>query len=1342
MSAPPLLLLGRAPALTEARRARRQAALAAGEPGLAHLLAEHVYVIATTRELTEAERALLGELLDAAPLSPADEVGAAAGVGVRAPARPSASSSRGTGPLAAIGAAPAAGAAEVALVCYVVPRLGTTSPWSSKATEIAALCGLPVVRRVERGLRWIARGVVAQPAALTAALHDRMTESVLESVAQLAALFAEHAPRPLEPVPLGAEPLAALAEVSQRLGLALSDDELAYLAERYGELGRDPTDVELMMFAQANSEHCRHKIFNARWWLDDEPQSRSLFEMIRHTTATSPAGVLSAYHDNAAVIAGVAEGERFFADPDGVYRRHREPIHILGKVETHNHPTAISPFPGAATGAGGEIRDEGATGRGGKPKAGLTGFSVGNLRIPGALQPWEGPARKPEHLASAFEIMLDGPLGAAAFNNEFGRPAILGYFRTLELAVDDGAGGPPSTRGYHKPVMLAGGIGAIRAEHIAKAQVPPGAALIVLGGPALLIGLGGGAASSLTQGSQRAELDFASVQRDNAEMQRRCQEVLERCIAAGEANPILSLHDVGAGGLSNALPELVHDQGLGARLDLRRIPSGEPGLSPRELWCNEAQERYVLAVAAERLDEFAALCARERAPYAVLGHATEERRLLVEDPLLGRPPVDLPLEVLLGKPPRMERRARTAPRPGRPLSHRGLSVEQVLERVLSLPGVGDKTFLVTIGDRTVGGQVSRDSLVGRFQVPVADCAITCADFTGYSGEAMALGERPALALLDAAAAARMAVTEALTNLAAAPVGALGNVKLSCNWMAAAGAPGEDARLYEAVRAVGLEFLPALGIAVPVGKDSMSMRAVWQDERGAASVTSPVTLVVTAFCPVTDVRRAVTPELAPGCELWLVELGRPGGVARLGGSALGQVMSQLGDTPPDLDDPALLIGFWSAMQRLVAEGLLAAYHDRSDGGLAVTLLEMAWCGGVGLEIDLDAAEDPLAALFGEEPGAVLAVEPARAAAMQAILAEHGLAARARLLGRSLPAPPEPTPTRSPLVCFRHGAEVVLHRRLHDLRAYWSSTTHVMQRWRDDASCADEEQAARLDPTSRGLYAELPFPFDGAPPVPRRGAQPRVAILREQGVNGHVEMAAAFTAAGFTAVDVHMSDLIAGRFDLATVKGLVACGGFSYGDVLGAGRGWAMSARHNERARAALAELFARPDAFALGVCNGCQMMAHLAELIPGAHGWPRFVRNRSEQFEARLSMVEVTASPSLFFAGMTGARLPIAVAHGEGRAALTAPELEALEASGRACLRFVDGEGAAAQCYPDNPNGSPGGLTGVTTSDGRVTILMPHPERVVRTVQLSWHPSGWGEESPWMRMFHNARAWVG
>jgi phosphoribosylformylglycinamidine synthase len=1213
-----------------------------------------------------------------------------------------------------------------------VPRLGTVSPWSSKATDIAHICGLAGVRRIERGLRWTVHGDLAPSAgpALAAALHDRMTETVMWDEGDLGALFAHQAPRPLAIVALGADARAALARASTELGLALAPDEIDYLAERYRALGRDPTDVELMMFAQANSEHCRHKIFNAEWWVDGARQDRSLFQMIKRSTEASPGGVLSAYKDNAAVFEGTSGpgASRFFPDADGVYRAHEEPVHILAKVETHNHPTAISPYPGAATGAGGEIRDEGATGRGAKPKAGLTGFTVSNLRLPGAVEPWEGLEARPAHIASALDIMIEGPVGGAAFNNEFGRPGILGYFRTFELEV---AG---EVRGFHKPVMLAGGLGNIRLGHVAKAGIPAGAPLIVLGGPSLLIGLGGGAASSVGQGDMRAELDFASVQRDNAEMQRRCQEVIDRCWALGDANPILSIHDVGAGGLSNALPELVHDAGRGAALDLRKIPSGEPGMSPRELWCNEAQERYVLALEPARLEAFGALCARERAPWAVLGHATDDGRLAVADPLLGAPPVELPLDVILGKPPRMVRRAETAAPPAAPLALGGATVAEALHRVLGLPTVADKTFLVTIGDRTVGGLIARDSMVGPFQVPVADHAITLAGFETTAGEAMAIGERPAVALLDAAASARLAVAEALTNLAAAPIGALGRVKLSCNWMAAAGHPGEDARLYAAVRAVGMELAPALGIAIPVGKDSMSMRTAWVDAHGQRrAVVSPLTLVVSAFAPVTDARKAVTPVAPAGAELLLVDLGR--GKHRLGGSALAQVYGQLGTTPPDLDDPALLRTFWAAVQELVGAGLVAAYHDRSDGGLAATLAELAFAGGVGVEVDLaPLGDDAMAALFSEELGAVLAVTRASADAVQQVLGRHHLGAHTHVLGRTVAAD---------RVQIRRGGERLVDTTRTALRGRWSATTHAIQTLRDDPASVAEEHAARLDPARPGLAAVVPFdPADDiAAPLVATGARPRVAILRDQGVNGQIEMAAAFTRAGFDAVDVHTTDLIDGRDDLAAYRGVVACGGFSFGDVLGAGLGWAKSILYNPRARAALERFFARADTFALGVCNGCQMMAGLRELIPGAQRWPRFVRNRSEQFEGRVALAELAPSPSILFAGMAGARLPIAVAHGEGRVEPDdAAHLAAL--APLVAARWVDATGRVAATYPDNPNGSPDGICALTTPDGRATIIMPHPERVFRTVQLSWHPPDWPEDSPWMRMFRNARVWVG
>ncbi|HEY1554281.1 MAG TPA: phosphoribosylformylglycinamidine synthase [Kofleriaceae bacterium] len=1184
---------------------------------------------------------------------------------------------------------------------WIAPRTGTVSPWSSKATDIARVCGLALVTRIERVAAWVAPG---DPAARGAALADRMTESVVLDAGELANVVAQATqPRPLRVVAIG-----ELRAANTQLGLALADDEIEYLTARYRELGRDPTDVELMMFAQANSEHCRHKIFNAEFTVDGAKQDQSLFAWIKRTTAQTPDGVLSAYRDNAAVIEGHA-AERFWPDEHGVYRAVLEPVHVLGKVETHNHPTAISPFPGAATGSGGELRDEGATGRGGKPKAGLTGFTVSNLRLPGALEPWEHGAwlGKPDRIASALDIMIDGPLGAAAYNNEFGRPAIAGYFRAFELA----------DRGFHKPVMLAGGVGAVRPAHVAKAPIPAGAALVVLGGPAFLIGLGGGAASSLAQGTSHADLDFASVQRDNAEIERRCQEVIDRCCALGDRTPILSIHDVGAGGLSNALPELVHDAGLGARLELRAIPTGEPDLSPLELWCNEAQERYVLAIARDRLAEFAALCTRERAPWAEVGTAHDDGRLVLADGA-ARPPVDVPLAMILGKPPRMHRRAETVAPPRAPLAI-SATIDQALDRVLGHPTVADKTFLIAIGDRTVGGHVARDPFVGPYQVPVADCALTTAGFDSYAGEVLALGERPPVALLDAAAASRLAIGEAITNLAAAPIGPLSRVKLSCNWMAAAGQPGEDARLYAAVRAAA-ETACALGLAIPVGKDSMAMATRWDGKQ----VVSPVTLVVTAFGTCNDVRRAVTPELRGG-QLLVVDLG--GGKNRLGGSVLAQCFGQLGDEPPDLDDPKRLHRFYDAMQVLVEAGRVRAYHDRSDGGVLACAIEMAFAGNVGLELDATAlGADPLRALFAEELGAILEVADGDVSHVRAAL--NGLPAYA--IGRS---------NDSKQVRVRHGGRIMLDSTLAQLRERWSHVTHQIARLRDDPRCADEEQAERLAPVARTARVT----FDVAAPAVAT-SRPRVAILREQGVNGQIEMAAAFTRAGFDAIDVHMTDLIEGRADLTDCRGAVACGGFSFGDVLGAGRGWAATFRYNARARDAMLRFVARTDTFVLGVCNGCQMLADLApELAPAARElWPRFVRNRSDRFEARLPLVRLEPGPSLFFAGMAGSWLPIANAHGEGKADFTtATQLDALEAAGLVAARFVDGTGTVTERYPANPNGSPRGIAAITTPDGRITAIMPHPERVFRTVQLSWHPTGWGEDSPWMRMFYNARAWL-
>jgi phosphoribosylformylglycinamidine synthase len=1138
---------------------------------------------------------------------------------------------------------------------------------------------------------------------------------------------------------LGADARGSLARANQDFGLALSPDEIDYLADAYRTLGRDPTDVELMMFAQANSEHCRHKIFNADFVVGGERQPLSLFQMIRRSTEASPAGVLSAYRDNAAVIEGSPAG-RFAPDPEtGVYRAQREPMHILMKVETHNHPTAISPFPGAATGSGGEIRDEGATGRGARPKAGLTGFSVSNLNLPGEIRPWEREHGKPDRVASALDIMIDGPLGGAAFNNEFGRPNLCGYFRTFELEVPGPSG--PEVRGYHKPIMVAGGFGNVRPDMVAKAEIPPGAPVVVLGGPAMLIGLGGGAASSLASGSSQESLDFASVQRDNAEMQRRCQEVIDRCASLGADNPIVSIHDVGAGGLSNALPELVHDSRRGARFDLRAIPTDEPALSPLELWCNEAQERYVLAIAPDRLTAFSAICARERCPHAVLGQATDDGRLVVDDPSAGDRPIDMPLGVLLGKPPKMIRQASRTTAPATPLALAAVEIREAAHRVLRLPTVADKTFLITIGDRTVGGMSVRDQMVGRWQVPVADAAVTTTSFDVTSGEAMAVGERAPIALLDAAASARMAVAEAITNIASAPIARLSDVKLSANWMAAAGQPGEDARLFDAVRAVGVELCPALGIAIPVGKDSMSMRTTWKEGGQARSVTAPLSLIVTAFAPVTDVRRVMTPEVpadgddAGVAELLLVDLGR--GQNRLGGSALAQVYGQVGTVPPDLDDPALLRSFFAAIQELLSAGRLLAYHDRSDGGLFVTLVEMSFASGAGLDVDIGKlGADSLAALFAEELGAVVAARPADVDNVRAVFARHGLGYSVHPLGAMRPG--------QRIVVRSHGQPILDEPRAA-LRGVWSETTHAIQSLRDDPTSAEEEHAARVDAGDPGLSVSLTFDLDedvSAPVRARAGARPRVAILREQGVNGQIEMAAAFDRAGFEAVDVHMSDLLERRRDLGEFRGLAACGGFSYGDVLGAGEGWAKSILFNPRARDLFAAFFTRPDTFALGVCNGCQMLSALKEIIPGAAHWPRFVRNRSESFEARLSLVTVTDSPSVLLAGMVGSRVPIAVAHGEGRAEWASPAARAeSEAHNLIAARYIDHRGRATERYPDNPNGSPEGLAALTTPDGRVTIFMPHPERVFRAVQHSWHPATWREDGPWMRLFRNARVFV-
>ncbi len=1228
------------------------------------------------------------------------------------------------------------------LEVIAVPRFGTISPWSSKATDIAQVCGLAQVRRIERGVvhRLVFDRSIASPddvaqdvhTELEARLHDRMTQSLLPSLDDASRLFAHATVRQTRRVGLLAGGKAALEAANREWGLALAPDEIDYLVESFRKLGRDPTDAELMMFAQANSEHCRHKIFRADWVIDGEPDERSLFARIRNTYEKHPEGIISAYEDNASIMRGYATA-RFWPNAEGEYQKHYEDAPVLMKVETHNHPTAISPHPGAATGSGGEIRDEGATGRGSKPKAGLAGFSVSNLRIPGHVRPWEVDYGKPERIQSALSIMLEGPIGGAAFNNEFGRPNILGYFRSFEQEFD-GIGGK-AVRGYHKPIMLAGGLGNIRPSLTQKKQFGTECVLVVLGGPAMLIGLGGGAASSMDQGKSHEDLDFASVQRGNPEIQRRCQEVIDRCCALGDDSPIHSIHDVGAGGLSNAFPELVHDAGKGAHFELAKIPNAEPSMSPMEVWCNEAQERYVLAVARERLPEFQRLCERERCPFSVVGEVLAEDRLrLSNPPAESEDPIDLPLSVLLGKPPKMTRsfeRVRVEPEAA---DLEGIELEEAVQRVLLSPTVGDKTFLISIGDRTVTGLVARDQMVGPWQVPVADCGVTLSDYDNYTGEAMAIGERTPCALLDSKAAARMAVGEALTNIMAAPISKLSEVKLSANWMAAAGYPGEDQALFDAVTAVGLELCPELGLTIPVGKDSMSMQSRWRDESGQEkAVVAPLSLIISAFARMVDARRVLTPQLDPEGDtaLLLIDLGA--GRNRLGGSTLLSVFNQVGDTPPDVDDPSLLRGMFAALQRLNRDGLVMAYHDRSDGGLFVTLCEMAFAGKCGLSVELDGVGgDPLRALFAEELGAVLQVRAKDLERVLAVLSQHELSWRreVHVIG---------SPTPEPHLEFRVFGAPVYQADLADLRALHCDTTLRMQSLRDDPECAAEEFEKNCDDVDPGLSPVLSFELE-RPKLDAFASEerPKVAVLREQGVNGQIEMAAAFTRAGFRAIDVHMTDVLSGRVELSEFRGVIACGGFSYGDVLGAGGGWAKSILYHARAREAFSQYFADERRFALGICNGCQALSGLKELIPGAEHWPRFVRNRSEQFEARLSLVKVEESPSLFLQGMEGSLLPIAVAHGEGRTEFSDGD----SAQAAVALRYVDNFGNVTQHYPENPNGSADGITGLSSSTGRALIMMPHPERVFRTVQFSWAPSTWGEDSPWMRLFDNARLWVG
>jgi phosphoribosylformylglycinamidine synthase len=1296
-----ILQIPGSPALSAFRIAKLLAKMQARDPQITALGSRYVHFVDLERPLTAAERDVLDRLLTYGPRPEND--------------------------------GPDAGAQML-----VVPREGTISPWSSKATDIARVCGLDAVRRIERGIGYAL--TAASPLgrdrvdALAPELYDRMTEMLLHTGAEAERLFAHTHPRPLSRIPLGGG-LAALEDANRELGLALSQDEIEYLFNSFRRLGRDPSDVELMMFAQANSEHCRHKIFNADWIIDGRKREESLFAMIRYTHARNPRGVLSAYRDNAAVIEGTI-GTRYFSDPRShVYRASVEPIDILMKVETHNHPTAISPFPGAATGSGGEIRDEGATGRGAKPKAGLTGFSVSHLRIPGYERPWEQQFGRPARIASALDIMIEGPIGAAAFNNEFGRPAICGYFRTFEQAAPGDR--PGRVRGYHKPIMIAGGLGNIRREHVEKGEVPVGAKLIVLGGPAMLIGLGGGAASSMGSGTSSADLDFASVQRGNAEIQRRAQEVIDTCWELGADNPIVLIHDVGAGGLSNAVPEAVAHSHRGARIDLRAVPSAEPGMSPMEIWCNEAQERYVLAIKANTLDLFTTIAERERCPFAVIGDIDASGVLVVGDPLFKEDAVNMPIEVLLGKPPRMIRDVRSVESPGRRFDSGRIDLREAAYRVLRFPAVADKTFLITIGDRTVGGLISRDQLVGPWQVPVSDVAVTVADHHGYAGEAMAMGERTPVGVINAPASGRLAVGEAITNILAADIESLADIRLSANWMAACGEPGEDAALYETVRAVGKELCPALGIAIPVGKDSLSMKTAWKEGDSNKSVVSPVSLIISAFAPVNDVRRTLTPALQLDrgpTSLWLIDLG--GGRNRLGGSALAQVYGEIGDVPADLDDPQGLLNLKAVLSELRAANLILAYHDRSDGGLFATLLEMAFAGRCGLHIALPAAAGTAAAqLFSEELGVVVQIMAEDEPRFAEVLAKYGMTKTAMYLG---------APTTDMRVQMKIG-DVELDESWVELRRAWSETSWRMRRLRDDPQCADEEFAAQINAEDRGLSVDMSFnPEDDiAAPYIASGVRPAVAILREEGVNSNTETAAIFDRAGFTPHDVHMTDLLSGRRSLREFKGLVACGGFSYGDVLGAGEGWAKSILFHEMVREEFERFFHRDDTFALGICNGCQMFAALKSIIPGTAHWPRFVRNRSEQYESRFTLVEVLRSPSAVLQGMEGSVLPIAVAHGEGFAEFpSAAAAEACARSGLVGYRFVNHDRSVATQYPFNPNGSPHGIAALTNTDGRVTITMPHPERSVRYVQNSWHPRNAGADSGWTRLFRNARKFVG
>ncbi len=1299
-----MLQLRGCPALSTFRLDKLLAAVQALLPEVTEIATEYVHFVVVERSLSSDEQQTLSEVLAYGPEASQDE--------------------------------------RAGHMLLVIPRIGTISPWSTKASDIAHNCGLQAVKRIERGTCFSFTKSTGDALSsceldiIKPLIHDRMTEMVVEEFADAQALFSAAEPQPMSSVDILGNGREALVVANKELGLALVEDEIDYLVENFTALKRNPNDIELMMFAQANSEHCRHKIFNADWIIDGETKDKSLFGMIRNTHENYSTDVLSAYSDNSSVIRGSKAGRFYPNAEDKTYNYNQQDMQILMKVETHNHPTAISPFSGAATGSGGEIRDEGATGRGSKPKAGMTGFSVSNLRIPGAEQPWEEDFGKPERIVSALDIMLDGPLGGAAYNNEFGRPNLCGYFRTYEEKVPGAHG--DEVRGYHKPIMLAGGLGNIRDDHVEKHIIPPGSQLVVLGGPAMLIGLGGSAASSVASGESSENLDFASVQRANPEIERRCQEVIDRCWQMEENNPIISIHDVGAGGISNAMPELVNDAGRGANFELRAVPNDEPSMPPMAIWCNESQERYVLAIDEKDLPGFKAICERERCPFAVIGEATEVRHLTVGDAHFDNTPIDMPMEVLLGKPPKMLRNVTHTTFQKKDFDTSKIDIKEAAYRILRLPAVADKSFLITIGDRSITGLVARDQMVGPWQVPVADVAVTAASYDVYVGEAMSIGERTPAAILHHAASARMAVGEAITNVAAAKINKLNDIKLSANWMAAAGHPGEDAGMYDAVKAIGMELCAELELTIPVGKDSMSMKTVWEQDGETRAVTSPLSLVISAFAPVSDVRKTLTPQLRTDkgdSDLILIDLGK--GNNRIGATALTQVYKEIGHHPADLDDAQSLKHFFDSIQSLNADDMLLAYHDRSDGGLFATVTEMAFAGHTGVQVLLnDLGDDAVAAMFNEELGAVIQVRHTDTDEVLKVLHDAGLGKYSTVIGSVID---------NDKIEFFHAGKTVLSESRTDLHRAWSETSYNMQSLRDNSACAQQEYDQLLDTNNPGQHVSLSFDINEnvAAPYISTGIKPRIAILREQGVNGQIEMAAAFDRAGFSSVDVHMSDIIEGRVSLEEFKGLVACGGFSYGDVLGAGGGWAKSVLHNNRARDEFSAFFMREDSFGLGVCNGCQMMSNLHSLIHGADLWPHLVRNQSEQFEARLTMVEVMKSESIFLQGMEGSRMPIAVAHGEGRAQFRSgtSAQQAMDA-GVVGLRYVDNNGEATETYPMNPNGSPLGVAGVTSSDGRFTIMMPHPERVFRAAQHSWKPEEWEEDGPWMRMFRNARVSIG